>query len=275
MIQQIHALNTSSKYGSHQNQANFGYKLSELTDVLTEENNTGKTDEEFKADKFQKIAEMVQKDNKAPSALKAFAVVGSLSAASFITASVVSGRIFNFLNSANPAINVLGRNIKKGLTTAQGILAEKAAQNTKGLKGKAAKLTNKTLTYVENLAKHGAEKEIKEILSKSKQEIAEIKTLIKSQAEKKGIKLSVKEVNAEYKKYLEREKDGALGANLLKKATKGIFGTTAGVGTLKEAATDENNDGIPDVIQKKDAHKKAKERVTAALIDCALDSCGV
>ena len=50
--------NVTSAYGSHR--AKFGQRESEIsriTQILTEENNTGKSDDEFKAEKLEKLAD--------------------------------------------------------------------------------------------------------------------------------------------------------------------------------------------------------------------------
>lgn len=274
---QIQLQNSTNNYNLHRANPNFGNKLSEIADILTEENYTGKSDEEFKADKFQKLADLVKKEEKAPSAIKSFAVVGALSAVSALTAATISGRFFNFIHTATPAMNVLGRNAKKGLDKAIVFINEKVALNEVGLKGKTQKATQKVLNWLDSVAKKGAEKDIKEITNRTKDEIKVIKDKIKADIIKKtGNKRPLaKEIQTVYDEQVTKEINEKVGSNLLKKAVKTTAGTTAGITALKKATIDENKDGIPDVVQKKDAGKNATEQVTAAIIDCALDSCGI
>ena len=273
---QINSLNTSSAYGTHR--TNFGQKDSDfqrITNVLTQENRAGKSDEEFKAEKLEKLAEIINDKNKqAPSALKSFTIVGALSLASGLTASVVTGRFYNFINQATPFLGKIGRYALNNLGKAQESLA-KAAKQTEGAKATVLNAGNKTLVWLKDLSKNGVKKELAEVAHKDKTELANLRKQIREAAAKKGNKLTAKEVNTELKNRLQLETEEVMGANLLKKGTKTLVGATAGIGTLKEAATDENKDGIPDVVQRKDAHQKATEQVTAALIDCALDSCGI
>ena len=274
---QINSLNTSSAYGSHRTKSNFGQKDSDfqrITDVLTQENRTGKSEDEFKAEKLEKLAEIIKDNNKAPSALKSFGIVGALSLASGLTASVVTGRFYNFINQATPYLGKVGRLALNNLGKAQEYVAQ-AAKKQEGFKATILKAGDKTLVWLKDLSKNGVKKELAEIAHKDKAELASLRKQIREAAAKKGDKLTAKEVNAELKKRIQTETEEVMGANLLKKGTKTLAGATAGIGTLKEAATDENRDGIPDVVQRKDAHQKATEQVTAALIDCALDSCGI
>ena len=274
---QINSLNTSSAYGSHRTKSNFGHKdsdFSKITNVLTQENRTGKSEDEFRAEKLEKLAEIIKDNNKAPSALKSFTIVGALSLASGLTASVVTGRFYNFLNQATPYLGKMGRLALNNLGKAQEFVAQ-AAKKQEGIKGTLLNAGNKTLVWIKDLSKNGIKKDLAEISHKDKAELSKMRAQIREAAKKKGEKLSPKEVNDELKKRIQIETEEAMGANLLKKGTKAFVGTTAGIGTLKEAATDENKDGIPDVVQRKDAHQKATEQVTAALIDCALDSCGI
>ncbi len=274
---ELNSLNTSSAYGSHRTQRNFGQKDSDfqrIANVLTEENLTGKNEDEFKAEKLEKLAEIIKDNNKAPSALKSFAIVSSLSLASGLTASVLTGRFYNFINQTTPYLGKIGRYALKNMAKAQEQLA-KTAKQTEGVKATILNAGNKTLVWLQDLSKNGIKKELAEIAHKDKSELSKIRTQIRESAKKKGEKLSPKDVNDELKKRLQIETEEAMGANILKKGVKTFAGTTAGIGTLKEAAADENKDGIPDVVQRKDAHQKATEQVTAALIDCALDSCGI
>ena len=274
---QINTLNTSSAYGSNRTNKNFGQKENDfqrITKVLTEENHTGKSDDEFKAEKLEKLAEIIQENKKAPSALKSFSIVGALSLASGLTAAAVTGRIYNFMNQATPLLGKAGRYVLNNLGKAQEYVAE-TAKKQEGFKAAILKTGDKILIWLKDLSKNGAKKDLAEIAHKDKAELTNLKNQIKAAAAKKGEKLTVKEVNAEVKKHIQKEQEEAMGANLLKKGVKTLAGGTAGIGALKEAATDENKDGIPDVVQGKDAHKKATEQVTAALIDCALDSCGI
>ena len=274
---QLTSYNNSSAYGSHSMNRNFGRKENDfqrITNVLTEENNTGKSEDEFKAQKLEKLAEIIKENNKTPSALKSFTVVGALSLASGLTAAAVSGRLCSLLNQTMPFLGKTGKFILNNMSKAQEHLAQ-AAKKHSGVKAKLLKAGDKALVWIQDLSKKGIKKELAEIAHKDKAELARLKKQIRDAASKKGIKLTPKDVNAEIKKQIQKETQEAMGANLLKKGTKALVGGTAGLGTLKEAATDENHDGIPDVVQKRDAHKKATEQVTAALIDCALDSCGI
>lgn len=268
--------NVTSAYGSHR--AKFGQRESEIsriTQILTEENNTGKSDDEFKAEKLEKLADAIRENNHTPSALKSFAIVGALGLASGLTASAVSGRLYSFLNQATPLFGKVGRKVLTSIAKAQQELSQHVSKKQKGVKAVLINSGNKALIWLQDLGKNGIKKELSEIAHKDAKELAALKKQIKSAAEKKGIKLTVKDVNAEVKKIIQKEQEEAIGANLMKKGTKTLVGGTTAFGTFKEAATDENHDGIPDVVQKKDAHKKATEQVTAALIDCALDSCGI
>ena len=274
---QINSYNTSSAYGAHRTNRNFGQKENDfqrITNVLTEENRTGKSDDEFKAQKLEKLAEIINENKKAPSALKSFTIVGALSVASGLTAAAVSGRLYGLLNQTMPILGKAGKYVLNNMGKAQKYISQ-AAKKQEGIKATLLKAGDKTLVWFQDLSKKGIKKELAEIAHKDKAELANLRKQIREAAARKGQKLTAKEVNAELKNRLQNEAQEAMGANLLKKGTKTFVGATAGVGTLKEAATDENKDGIPDVVQGKDAHKKATEQVTAALIDCALDTCGI
>ena len=274
---ELNTLNTSSAYGSHRTKSNFGRRdndFQRITNVLTEENHSGKSEDEFRAEKLEKLAEIISENKNVPSALKSFGVVASLSFASGLTASLLTGRFYNFLNQTTPYLGKIGRFALNNLAKTQEHVA-KAAEKQTGFKATVLNAGNKTLVWLKDLSKSGVKKELAEIAHKDQEELARIQKRIIKAAEKKGKNLTSEQTEAEVQKYLQAQTEEVMGANLLKKVAKAGVGTTAGLGTLKETAADENHDGIPDVVQGKDAHKKATEQLTAALFDCALDSCGL
>lgn len=273
----IDSTNTTSINGSHNKNvsSNFGTKLEELNAILSEQNTTGKSTEEFNADKFERIAQMVSDENietegKAPNTLKSFTVIGALASASALTAAAISGRVFNFINSSTPTFNLLSRNIAKGITKFNQKMAEKRPYRYEGIKAKAVQYAKDFGVWIDDMSKKGVEANLKNAVNKDQSQLDLLKRTIIE--EKGGKALTEEQLQSEIQKAIEKEKNQILGSNILKKGVKTVFASTAGVGALKEAATDTNKDGIPDCVQKKDAHKNATKQVTAAIIDAALDS---
>lgn len=221
-----------------------------------------------------------QKADK-PNTLKTFAIIAGLVAASALTASALCGRFYNFFSGNTKFIDPMAKRFTKFFDNLKSKIGNindsKAGKVKKYIKTKAQNI----IEYTDKFSKQGIEDKLETLSINKNAKIDSIKkSLIES---KKGLQeedlskavenkiVADKDLKAFFDKITEEEKQ-LKGTNLLKKSIKLGVGTAAGVGTLKEATIDENFDGIPDCVQKKDANKNATKKVTTALIDAALDS---
>lgn len=255
----------------------FGRSESTSTDTDYRE----KSSEELKAEKIEKIARQLESTGK-PSALKSFTIVAALMSASALTASALSGRLFKFLNGVG-AVKRISKATINGIDTLSLSMKKVNVKNKESFKGYAVKYAKEFLNSLNNLGKKGVEDELQKLSAKKSRKLAAIRTaVVKANPDKKFTKEELKKAvqeeianNEKYRKSLQ-DIDNMIkdikGSNLLEKGTRATTATVAGAGALTEAAKDNDNNGVPDCAEYGRSNKEATQKLTAALIDCALDS---
>lgn len=263
---------------------NFGRKSAKET----EENEGGLTPEEIKAEKLVKLAQKAKEADK-PSAFKSFTIVAALTGASALTAAALFGRLFNVMNGVGMLKAFSARTMKLLEKSGSNLAERNLIQEGSSFKNKISQYAKKGVDYLQDLAQNGTniEAQVRNIKTNSAAEINKLKKAIRKEVlnANKGKNLTKTELNAIVKDAIKNDEKikkelemlninilDAQGANLLKKGTKATAATVTGVGALSEASTDNDNNGVPDCVEYKKAHKEATQKVTAAILDCALDS---
>lgn len=257
---------------------NFGKKEPKNTESFE----NGKSPEEIKAAKLDKIAKAAQSSNS-PSSFKSFTIITALMGASALTASALSGRLFNVLNGVG-AVKALSTRTTKLIEKAGSSLAKQSIpeQGSK-VKTKAIEYSKKGIEYLKDLSDNGVEDQINKLVAKRSRKISAVRReVLKANPEKTYTKKELKELvqevlqnDVKVKKEIEtinNQIKDVKGANLLKKTTRVTAATVTGIGALTEASHDGDNNGVPDCVEYKKANKNATQKVTAAILDCALDS---
>lgn len=265
---------------------NFAKRNEDKESQNTEFDFDDDTKEEITAKKLEEFAEMA--GSKGPGAGKTLSIITALTLASGLTAAALGGRGFVFANDLIPKLSIIERKLYSGFNNLSQKIGKAALEKKSGFKASILKTADKAMTSIKKYSEHNVEKELKAIAQEEsaaikalkkkiilglKQENSEIVYTKKSMAE--ALKKAMKN-NEEYSELLNsfnKERDLLKGTNLLKKSVKISAGTVAGAGALKESTADRNNDNIPDCVQRRNSHKSATKQVTAAIIECALDSC--
>lgn len=237
-------------------------------------------DDKRKVQKLEELAEMAKE--APPSAAKSFVVVSTLMTASALTGAAASRRAFDFLHKLNAfknitpkvpaALNALSTRVKN-VNMADASKFKKAVVNS-------AKAVFESL---DDLAKNGVEEKLKKVASKKTNKIKSLRSIVRKanpgvQYTQEQMAKAVDELitkNPEYKKVFndfQKEANEILGTNLSRKATVASAATVMGVGALKEASKDLDNNGVPDCVEYGRAKRESSQKLTAALIDCALDT---
>lgn len=238
------------------------------------------TREQRKAKQLEEIAKLAS-DSK-PSAVKSFTIVSALMCASALTGSAVSGRFFNVLNGLG-AFKKLTPKVALGIEKLQAKLQDINTDSLSKCKKTIVNSIKSGTDYLEKTSRYGVEEQISKVNAQKARKIQTIKQTIKKQ--NPDIKFTKEELNnkveefistkQEYQKYF-NEKQNEIrdikGTNLSKKITKASAATVMGVGALKEASKDYDNNGVPDCVEYNKASKETTQKLTAAILDCALDS---
>lgn len=235
---------------------------------------------ELKAAKIEEMAQKIAESQKTPSTARSFAIVAALMVASALTAAAAAGRFYNLLNQIGALKKVtpkVSENIEK---YAKKFNTEEVA---KGFKGTVKRGVGKALAYLETQSKYGIEEKLAGFNRKKSRKVGLIKKeLIKNMPElgkdKKALNDALGkaiETNPKYKEFfdsLNKQAHDAKGSNITKKVTKATAATVMGYGALKEASRDADNNGVPDCVEYRKANKEATQKMTAAILDCALDT---
>ncbi len=256
------------------NSTNFGnYQTVGISD-------SAYTREQRKAKQLEEIAKLAS-DSK-PSAVKSFTIVSALMCASALTGSAVSGRFFNVLNGLG-AFKKLTPRVALGIEKLQIKLKDINTDSLSKCKKNIVNSMKSGIDYLEKTSRYGVEEQIAKINAKKARKIQTIRQNIKKQNPE--IKFTQEELKNKVEQYiaehpeLQKYFDDRLneirdikGTNLSKKVTKASAATVMGVGALKEASKDCDNNGVPDCVEYNKSSKETTQKLTAALLDCALDS---
>lgn len=238
------------------------------------------TKEQRKAKQLEEIAKLAS-DSK-PSAIKSFTIVSALMCASALTGSAVSGRFFNVLNGLG-AFKKLTPKVALGLEKLQTKLQDINPENLSNFKKTTINAMKSGVEYLEKTSRYGVEEQIAKVNAKKAKRIQTLGQTIKKK--NPDIKFTKEELKAKVNQHIAENQDqqkyfderineirDIKGTNLSKKITKASAATVMGIGALKEASKDCDNNGVPDCVEYSKASKETTQKLTAALLDCALDS---